>query len=439
MQGPINYNLVDPSAALINGLNIGNSLNATQRQAEIDAAAKIKAQQAEQAALQMQNDFRSVLANPNAGHAEYAALQLKYPTQAENVGKAFKTWEEGKQKTAIEFGSRVYGALQSGNTPLAIELMKQKAKADPSAAPEMNMLAGLADADPQAAKLMWATTLAGMHGPDKFAEAYSKIGGEQRAQDQAPADLKKKSADAEAAVSDATIKAEQAKVAPQAVLLDLQKKGWDIEKIKADIQNAKEDNRIKAMTAAISRETNDLKRDELRLKVEEARTKQADALRTKVADVESSRSSIDNFLNQADRILAKMVGPDGKPTALARAAFGPIDSRTPTIQQDVADLEALVETLGSQAFMSVIPNLKGLGALSNAEGDKAQSSLQNFSLRQSADQFVTNLKEGQRLMMKGRKNLSARYGVPDSVPDTPAAAQATSGADIDALVKKYAR
>lgn len=424
MQGPINYNLVDPSAALINGLNIGNSLNATQRQADIDAAAKIKAQQAEQAALQMQNDFRSVLANPNAGHAEYAALQLKYPTQAENVGKAFKTWEEGRQKTAIEFGSRVYGALQSGNTPLAIDLMKQKAKADPSAAAEMSMMADLADANPQAAKLMWATTLAGMHGPDKFAEAYSKIGGEQRAQDQAPADLVKKQADARAAVSDATIKGEQAKYAPQMALLEYEKKGWDIKALQADIEYKRESNRISAMNAAISREGNDLKRQELKLKVQEAEGKLLDKVREKAATAEAGAANIDNMLNTVERIknnksLDSVVGSlEGKafyPNTVAGTMnpFGDGDER--------ADAIALIETLGSQAFLAQIPNIKGMGALSNAEGEKLQSALQNLSRAQSEKQFRANLDEASRLLKKGRENISRSTGVPLGKPDTPAA------------------
>ena len=135
----------------------------------------------------------------------------------------------------------------------------------------------------------------------------------------------------------------------------------------------------------------------------------------------------------------KPVKRDGKdvvvPNSTLRAATGPLDSRLPTIQQDVADLEALAETLGSQAFLSQIPSMKGLGALSNAEGEKLQSSLTNLSMKQSADQLAANVREAQRLILKARKNVETRYGVKAGPPDTPAVQ--TPAADIDALVKKY--
>jgi hypothetical protein len=79
--------------------------------------------------------------------------------------------------------------------------------------------------------------------------------------------------------------------------------------------------------------------------------------------------------------------------------------------------------------------MKGLGALTEAEGKKLQSSLQNLSLTQSPEQLTANVREAQRLILKGRKNLADRTGVPQGVPDTPAAQPAAS--EIDALLKKY--
>ena len=85
--------------------------------------------------------------------------------------------------------------------------------------------------------------------------------------------------------------------------------------------------------------------------------------------------------------------------------------------------------------MAQIPKMKGTGALSEGEGKKLQASLQNFSLKQSPERLIDNMKEAQRLILKGRSNLAKKYGVPDAVPDTPAAAP--SAGEIDALLKKY--
>jgi hypothetical protein len=109
----------------------------------------------------------------------------------------------------------------------------------------------------------------------------------------------------------------------------------------------------------------------------------------------------------------------------------------PTLSEDTSDFESLVETLGSQAFMAQIPNIKGMGALSNAEGEKLQAALQNFNLKQSPKRLMENVREAQRLILKARKNVAARYGMPDKVPGTPEAAP-TAG-EIDALLKKYGK
>ena len=83
--------------------------------------------------------------------------------------------------------------------------------------------------------------------------------------------------------------------------------------------------------------------------------------------------------------------------------------------------QALIDTLGSQAFLAQIPNIKGMGALSNAEGEKLQSAFQNLGRTQSEAQFRANLDEASRLLKKGREALAKSSGVPLGKPDTPAA------------------
>ena len=178
------------------------------------------------------------------------------------------------------------------------------------------------------------------------------------------------------------------------------------------------------MNAALGREGNDLKRQELQLKIQEARGKLDEKVRDRVAAAESGASAIDNMLNTVERIktnksLDSVVGSlEGKafyPNTVAGTLnpFGNGDER--------ADAIALIETLGSQAFLAQIPNIKGMGALSNAEGDKLQSALQNLSRAQSEGQFRANLDEAARLLKKGRESLSRSTGVPLGKPDTPAA------------------
>jgi hypothetical protein len=86
-----------------------------------------------------------------------------------------------------------------------------------------------------------------------------------------------------------------------------------------------------------------------------------------------------------------------------------------------------------------------MGQLSNAEGEKLQSALQSLSLKQSPERLMENIREAQRLMLKARGNIEARYGAAPSVPDTPAARTAAPVApgapvrSVDDLVRQYTR
>lgn len=189
---------------------------------------------------------------------------------------------------------------------------------------------------------------------------------------------------------------------------------------KQELQLKALESQQKMMERALAKETNDLKKQELELKLQETQQKIDDNKRQKEvasnekdAGLESARMNVDNMLNSILRV-------KNTPEGTIAAATGPVDTFFPTVQQDVADFEELVNTLGSQAFLSQIPLIKGMGQLSNAEGEKLQAALQNFSLRQSPARLKENLAEAQRLLLKARSNIAKQYGKPESKPDTPA-------------------
>lgn len=390
------------------GFNIGSVMQQRQAQQEQQAAQQ-------QAAARMQADLSAVAGNPNASGADYASLMTRYPQLSENLKRSWDVLDTQQRQSKLDQASQVYSALQSGKPQVAKDYLQGLADAAQNSG-NARELAGLQamikqiDIDPAAAKTSMGMALVSQAGPDKFAEAFGKFGEEQRAQEQAPEELKKKRAEA-------TIKAEEAKAAPQRVALELQKQGWDINKIQEDIRSSKENTRLRAMEVALSRENNQLKRKELEQKISEASEKQLEKVREKAADLESARGQMDNMLNTADRILAT-------PKDVVGSAAGPISSRMFTASQDTADFEELVNTLGSQSFLAQIPNIKGMGGLSNAEGEKLQDALQSLSLRQSPERLLTNVREAQRLILKSRQNLAKRYGAPDTGPDRPDAAPA---------------
>jgi len=191
---------------------------------------------------------------------------------------------------------------------------------------------------------------------------------------------------------------------------------------------------MKVLEARARNETDEIKKQELELRTQELQQKIDDAKRAretasneKVASLESARSNLDNMLNTLSRV--KNTDAD-----VVASATGPFDTMMPTLSRDTADFEELVQTLGSQAFLSQIPLIKGMGQLSNAEGEKLQAALQNFSLRQSPERLKENLAEAERLLMKARANIAKQYGAEETKPDTPAK-QAEPA--LDDLLKQY--
>lgn len=411
--GPLDYtspfaNLPSPGDAMMAGIK--NGVGIAQVQDERAAADAKKAQ-----AAQLQSDLAILSQNPTT--EAIGRMSVKYPHLSENFKRSFDMLDPAQKQAKLDHAAQVYAALHNGAPDVAQKVLTEQAaalrnsgnEADAKAAETM---ATLIKDHPEFAKTTAGLMISSAMGPDKFAESFAKLGGEQRAQNEAPFDLQKKKADAAGADADAKTKAITAKYADSQALADLSKKQWDVKKIVADIDFQKESNRIAAMNAAANREGNALKRQELQLKIEEAVTARDDKVREKTAKAESAIGAMDNMLNTVERVLKNPSLND---------VLGAVEGRLPAVLSDEAsDAIALIDTLGSQAFLSQVPTVQGMGSLSNAEGEKLQSALQNLSRAQSEKQFKTNMEEVRRIVTKGRDNVSKRYGAPISAPDTPA-------------------
>ena len=405
MAGPYDYTIQQPDIAgsLMGGIQIGSQLGA--------------AQAAQQKQQQYAADLQGYLDNPSARSA--SAMMAKYPEFQKSMSASFETFDKGQKEDIFKAGTQAYSAIQSGRPDVAAKILDDRILAAQNSGQDTADLESLKQSlssDPRAAAAGLGLTMSALN-PD----AWSKIASEQRSAERAPAELS-------LAESKAGKAAVDAKFAESKAVQDLTKGGWEIQKLANDINISRQNSQIAAINSSISREKNDLKRQELGLKLQEKIDKRDAAVNEKVSTVQSGRSTIDNFLNTADKVV-------NTPAGVVSSATGTISSRLPTVDQDVADFEETLKTLGSQAFLSQVPSMKGLGALTEAEGKKLESSLANLSLRQSPEKLIENVKEAQRLMLKARATLSERYGVPDVTPDTPAAQP--SPTNIEALLQKY--
>jgi hypothetical protein len=420
MAGPFDYTLqvANPFQQALAGYKTGLDINQVQAQQQAQQVELQQKQAAMQAQQRTQQDLYSLSTKPNATGADYAAVMARNPSLSKQLGESWATLNTAQQQSKLQQGTQAYAAIQAGRVDLAEQLFSDQAVAarnsgDEATAKQAETMAKLIKEHPDTAKTSIALSLSSHMGPDKFAETFAKLGGESRADAEEGRKVALQPAALEKATADAKTATVGAKFAESKAVQDLKMGEEQIKKWAADTEIAKMNSRIAAMNAATSRADTDLKRQELGLKVQEAVTKRDDKLREKVATAESGAANIDNMLNTIQRI---------QQNPRLNDVLGAIEGRLPAFTNDQsADAVALIDTLGSQAFLAQIPNIKGMGALSNAEGEKLQAAFQNLSRKQSETQFRASLNEATRLLNKGRENLAKSTGVRLGAPDTPAA------------------
>ena len=408
MVSPIDYtlNVKNPLESAVQGYQFGAAIRD-------DRAAQAKAQADALAAQQLHAEIQAVLANPTAeGYARIAALD---PKNSEAYSRSFATYDKGKKDALLGSGMKVLAALDSGNVAVAKTQLQTMADAARNSGDEQTAKAyedagAAAEINPDAARAVLGPMLAVTGGKD-FIESYSKF----RTQ---PADV----AQAEAGAVTAGVTAD---FAQSKAILDLQEQGWKIKDLIASIDTKKSNAKIYALNAAISRETNALKRQELTLKMQEAVRARDTQIAERAAEASSVLAGIDMMNDTADRVLA---------SPGLSSALGPLESRLPTLSEDTADAESLIENLGSQAFLTQVSQMKGTGALSDAEGKKISAALQSLNNSQSEKQFRTNVGIIKEVLTAARERTVKKFGI----PPPPVESDIVGAEDLDALLNQYA-
>jgi len=444
-QGPINYSVdvQSPFEAALGGFKLGagvSEIQAAQQKRELENKALAQAQ------LQ-QTELANLYKNPNATAADYERVAAFLPKdQAAIVTQGFERKTKAMQEGDLKFGGQVYSAVKSGQLDIAKQMLKDQSVAYRNSGREADAKAAeasinLIDLNPTGAQATIGLYMARLPEGTKFLEAADKALSTNREEALQPSKLKESVAKADQAVAEATSAQAKAKNAPEkeaadAALAtaqaakakvdaefarektqaDLKQAAATLRKTDSDILIDKENARIAALNAAAAKELNAIKRDEILQKREEATDKRDQAKRDQDSLLGNQLSSIDNFLNTAIRAT-------NTPLSVRQSATGPVASRFPTVSQDVSDFEGLIETLGAQAFLAQIPQIKGTGSLSENEGNKLQASLQNLSLKQSPERLQENINEAVRLLTKARENIAIRSGKAVVPPDTPAKLQ----------------
>ncbi|WP_052235231.1 phage DNA ejection protein [Pectobacterium brasiliense] len=365
-------------------------------------AAQRENQQAQQAAAQQQALMQELPGAMN-DPAKLKALGIKYPSQLKNI-QAQLGFRDAQDVDATE---KAVNALQQasslGPEAVANALVRHAGVIQQKGATPQQLMQMWAQ-DPQQFNSFLGTVKLGTLGAkDQFEVADKQQG---RAIDQA------RLAETE--------RSNRAGEAAQWANIGIAQQNVNVRKL--ELQD-------KALDRQIARETNQVqlgvlqdKRATTQRELEQARTDKADAYNT-------SMDTMSRTIDTANKVL-------NSPGFTGYFGVNLMPGTNRWIPgTDAADTSALVDTLKSQGFLSGIQQMRGMGALSNAEGQKVMDAIGNLSASQSEKSARASIKSIIDTTQMAQKRLQQKYGkdIPAQTPQTAPTQQLSD----DALVNKY--
>ena len=100
------------------------------------------------------------------------------------------------------------------------------------------------------------------------------------------------------------------------------------------------------------------------------------------------------------------------------AAVGPIDGRLPSFSSGARDFDERVEQIKNKAFLSARQELKGGGAITDYEGQKAETALVRASQAKSEADFIQAMNEFKQALSRGKQLLAMQAGQAPQQPQT---------------------
>jgi hypothetical protein len=432
MAEPYNYmlNVPDPTQSVVSGVQRGIELAALMDERKLRQA-KIEKQK------RLENAISSLGDNPTV--EQIGAIMRNNPDISGEFTTLYNALSESEQQERLGQAQRSYAATLQGRPDIAAQILNEAAVAYENAgrandAKAMRDQAALVEADPNFSKTVSGLFLASAMGPEKFAQSFSNFESARVSSEQARVAEGTSGAQIAKAKADADKAAVQARFAESQAVADLTQAGWNISKIQQDMGIARQNQAIAAMEAERKKTTDALRQQELTQKIETAKFNRDQAVKEAAAANENAYADIDVALQNINSILTTVK----KDPDILRDITGTLDSLTPTLGGEEANLEEKINTLKSQAFLSQVAKMRGLGALTAPEGARLETNIASLSLRQTPEQIISNLTAIENVMMSGLERYRKALGLPEQTSLRALREQAvTEEMTDDELVQKY--
>lgn len=358
---------------------------------------------------QRQKEFQQAYANAYASGDRGALRQLatEYPDQIESVRKGMGFIDEDQRNS---IGTLAAGARLASSSPEAMQSwLQNNAKELTRVGVDPNNVAQMYQQNPSGfGEFVDHLGMAAL-GPIDYFNVQDKMAGRE-------IDRGKLAE---------TIRSNQAGEALTARGQDIQIRGQNISAQNAalsrEIQRA--ELQEKALDRQIARESNQLKLEELKQKQADVRQK-ADIAR---ADRQAAaQGAVDTFSTALDSLNEIEQSPGLSKAVGIRSAF-------PTVPgSDAANFEARLDTFKAQTFLPMVQSLKGMGALSDAEGKKLSDAVGALSPKMSEKAFRDSIGKIRNQLESKLSTVKKQFDYQEPVQNTPAQ-QPTTGSNFSSL------
>ncbi len=376
MAQPNNYilDLPNPMDTVQKSFNYG--FNTAAQVEEVKLKQEQLALQKKQQA-QMQADLANLASNPSP--EGYAKVMTMYPQLSENLKRAYDTMDDGKRKAVFNTSSQVFAALSNQQPDIAKQVLTDQATAYENAgntkdASVTKGIIKLIDTNPDAARASVGMLMAGTD-PDKFKDVWTALGSEQRANEMQPVELAQKQAQTDKTIAETGDIPLAAQDRRQGVMNQGQKIEYDnqfnYDKLSQDQQqfyaSLDQKDRLEANKLRAAKAENSIQRVERLEKVENYATASAQAAEASRNAARLANLAGENSGAYWDRLIRQVPGTSEN-----------------TFAKDI-------ESLKSQVFLAQVEKMRGLGALTDKEGDAIRSSIASLDINQGPEVVKKNL------------------------------------------------
>lgn len=372
--------------SLWKGYQLGASVEQVQKQREQEALQK-------QAELQRQQDTRTLIENPS--NENFTSFQLMYPSQAETIQKVWAQKSQADKDTSWRIGAEALAALPV-NPEISKEVLLNAAKAYENSgrkqdAGSMRFYANLIDKNPENAQTLMQGYLSTVDR-EKFDKTFEQFNTQNRANEKQPYELNQIAANTAktiAETNDIPLAAEdrRSSVDNQGRKIEYDNQ-YNYDKLSQDQQQfydgLDKTERIEAAKLRASKAESSIQRVERLEKVENyanAAKQAADASNLAAKLVNQTKENGGAYW---DRLIRQVPGTSEN-----------------TFAKDI-------ETLKSQVFLAQVEKMRGLGALTDKEGDAIRSSIASLDINQGPQAVQQNLTKIAQQMSAAAKSANRK-------------------------------